>query len=43
MVLKIKLAKGGKHAYEIYTINASIYDLSDYLKYFWLLVKFLAK
>jgi len=36
----LQLAKVSKHEYEIYTKDASIYHLSDNLKYFWLLLKF---
>ena len=36
----LQLAKGSKHAYEIYTRDASIYHLSDNLMNFWLLSKF---
>ena len=39
----LKLAKGSKHTYEIYTKDASIYHLSVNLKYFRLLLKFPAK
>ena len=39
----LQLAKVSKHEYEIYTKDASIYHLSDNLKYFWLLLKFPAK
>ena len=36
----LQLAKGSKQEYEIYTRDASIYHLSDNLKYFWLRLKF---
>jgi len=39
----LQLARGSKHEYENYRRDASIYHLSDNLKNFWLLLKFLAR